>query len=77
MKYIDNPIGSTFKEGDVTLKVVETKNYHNCQGCWYAGRKKGTDIRNYNGSCYQHRHACTPSNRKDKLQVVFEKVKED
>ena len=72
---IFNPIGSTFTEGSVTLKVVETKDYSTCKGCWYAGRQKGTDKHNWSGGCYSHQHACTSNGRKDKKQVVFTEVK--
>lgn len=67
MGNIFNAIGSTFKEGDVTLVVVEKHDYRTCKGCFYASK------RNYPGSCYTHRHACTSSSRKDGKQVVFAK----
>ena len=72
-KIIFNPIGSTFKEGDITLKVVETLDYRTCTGCWYAS--KTNNIKNYNNSCYMHNHACTSAVRKDGKQVVFGLVK--
>ena len=35
-----NPINSTFKEGDVTLIVEESKDLGvTCKGCWYNGWK--------------------------------------
>jgi len=38
-----NPIGSTFKEGNVTLKVKVSKDEgRTCTGCWYAGFKGPT-----------------------------------
>lgn len=75
MKIIEfdfNPIGTTFEQGDVTLKVVETKNPQTCKGCWYAGQTNG--IRNYSRSCVSHKHACTSGNRKDRKQVIFVKT---
>ena len=74
MKMKFNPIGSTFTEGDVTLQVVEIKDYSTCKGRWYAGRKKGTDMHNWSAGCYSHQHACTAHNRKDRKQVVFTKI---
>ena len=59
-----NPIGSTFKEGNVTLQVVEVKE-PKCRGCWYNNKK------NYGSSCCTHQHACTSGGRKDKKQVIF------
>lgn len=72
-----NPIGSTFLEGNVTLKVVESKDKgRTCKGCWYIGHKDGDpNKKNYPGSCYTHGHACTSNMRKDRKQVVFTKVK--
>ena len=67
-----NPVGSIFEEKDVVLKVVEIKDPSTCKGCWYAGRTDGKS--NYGSSCYTHRHACTSGNRKDKKQVIFQKV---
>lgn len=75
MKYYDDPIDTTFKEGDVTLMVKETKDPSTSTGCWYAGYKdRKKSLRNYTSSCYLHKHACTPAIRKDKKQVVFAKV---
>ena len=65
-----NPIGSTFKEGDVTLQVQEIAILTTCKGCWYANKK------NYQGSCFSHRHACTSAGRRDRKQVIFRKVDE-
>ena len=65
MAGIYNPIGSTFKEGNTTLKVVVISDYRTCTGCYY------TNKAHYRGSCYTHRHACTSSSRKDKKQVIF------
>ena len=64
-----DPIGSTFKEGDVTLRVVEIKDFRTCTGCYYANRK-----RYGRRACYLNGHACTAGNRSDKKQVVFEVV---
>ena len=73
MAYKYNPIGSTFKEGDVTLLVVESKdNGSTCRGCFYNTRS-GTK-RAYSGSCFTHGHACTTHLRKDRKQVIFKKV---
>lgn len=69
-----NPIGTIFREGEITLMVVEIKDPSTCEGCWYAHRDKKTGARSYNGSCYSHGHACTAGNRSDKKQVVFKKV---
>lgn len=69
-----NPIGTTFKEGDVVLKVVESKdNGKTCTGCWYNSRTgpKNNQKHVYTHSCYVHGHICTPALRKDKKQVVF------
>ena len=68
MKY--NPLGSTFKEGETTLKVelAKYKGQKSCRGCWY-NRKK------YRGSCYIHGHVCTPYIRKDNNNVIFTEVK--
>ena len=75
MNYIDNAIGSTFSEGEVTLEVRETKDCSTCTGCWYAGyRDRKRSLRNYTSACCYHRHACTPANRKDKKQVIFAKI---
>jgi len=76
MTYLDNPLGSTFLEGGVTLVVAESKNNgRTCFGCWYARRKSTTNsTRAYPYGCYQHGHACTPANRKDGKQVVFMKL---
>ena len=41
MKWKFNPIGTTFQEGNVTLKVVEIKDPKTCKGCWYAGKTNG------------------------------------
>ena len=74
MKIIEfdfNPIGSTFQEGNVILKVVKIKDSR-CKGCWYAGSTDGK--KNYNKSCCSHKHACTSGNRKDRKQVIFAKV---
>lgn len=72
---IYNKIGSTFKEGDVTLRVhASDYNQPLCDGCWYGAKSKGK--RFYNHSCCVHGHACTPANRKDKKHVVFVKVHE-
>jgi hypothetical protein len=69
MKY--NPINSTFVEGDKTLIVKESRDEgRTCRGCWYnswINRK----CRAYPYSCCTHGHACTPTNRKDKKQVIF------
>ena len=67
-----NPVGTIFQEGEVILKVVEIKDPSTCRGCWYAGKTAGK--RNYGSSCYTHRHACTSGGRKDKKQVIFQKV---
>ena len=76
MKYKYNPINSIFKEGQVTLKVVESKdNGRTCHGCWYNGRSIVNGKRNYGASCYLHKHLCTPMLRKDKKQVIFVEVK--
>lgn len=78
MKYKYNPINSIFKEENVTLKVVESKdNGRTCHGCWYNGRSivNGKEKRNYGASCYLHKHLCTPTLRKDKKQVIFVEVK--
>ena len=64
-----DPIGSTFKEGDVTLKVVQIKDWRTCKGCWYKKRVNGRRL--FSGACYVHGHACTSGNRKDKKQVIF------
>lgn len=70
---IYNKIGSTFKEGDVTLRVQASKyNQPICDGCWYGAKSQGR--RFYNHSCRHHGHACTPANRKDKKHVIFIKV---
>ena len=72
-----NPIGSTFKEGNVTLKVKVSKDEgRTCTGCWYAGFKGPTSNkkRNYPYSCFTHGHVCTPVYRKDRKQVVFTQV---
>ncbi len=72
-----NPIGSTFKEGEHTLQVRESKDDgRTCTGCWYAGWKgtRNNKIRNYPLSCCVHGHVCTPALRKDRKQVVFSKV---
>ena len=68
-KIIYNPLGTTFKEGDVLLQVVETKDYRTCLGCYYAMHKNGKRI--YKKSCIYHNHACTAGVRKDGKQVVF------
>ena len=74
MKY--NPVGSIFKEGDVTLKVQELPpNIFACDGCWY--NKRHGNLCNYNGACFKHGHACTSGNRKDHKQVIFVQVKND
>jgi len=73
-KMIFNPVGSTFEEGGVLLKVVEISDCRTCEGCWYAHKDKDTGLKNYNGSCYLHRHACTSGNRRDGKQVVFTEV---
>lgn len=73
-KMIFNPIGSVFMEGNAVLKVVEKSDYSNCEGCWYAHRDKDTGLKNYNGACYLHRHACTSGNRRDEKQVVFTEI---
>jgi len=76
MNYIDNPIGSTFQEGKVTLMVKEIKDPSTCAGCWYTSYKnRKKSLRNYTSSCYLHKHACTPVNRKDRKQVVFVLIK--
>ena len=72
MKWKFNPIGTTFQEGNVILKVVEIKDPRTCKGCWYAGKTDGK--RNWS-SCYTHLHACTSGNRKDRKQVIFSEVK--
>lgn len=72
MKY--NPIGTTFKEGDITLKVEAIKWGCACDGCWYGGRHDNK--RNYNAGCHIHGHACTPINRRDRKQVIFVEVRE-
>lgn len=75
MSYYDDPIGSIFIEGVVTLEVRETKDCSTCAGCWYASyRNRKKSLRNYTSSCYSHKHACTPANRKDKKQVIFAKI---
>lgn len=74
MAYKYNPIGSTFKEGDVTLLVVESKDGGStCKGCFYSSYIDRTK-RAYNGSCFTHGHACTTHLRKDRKQVIFKKV---
>ena len=71
MKY--NPLNSVFKEGNVLLKVVRCKNNGaSCRGCWYNGYSDNK--RNYPYHCFIHGHVCTPTNRKDKAQVIFQKV---
>ena len=72
-----NPIGSTFKEGEHTLQVRESKDGgRSCRGCYYNGWKtvNGKKKRNYPYGCYAHRHACTSGGRKDVKQVVFVKI---
>lgn len=74
MKYIDEPIGSVFTEGEMTLKVVESKdNGVSCRGCFYNSWQtiNGKAVSRYPYGCYVHRHACTPANRKDNKQVLF------
>jgi hypothetical protein len=72
---VTNFVGTTFYEGTVELKVVESKdNGATCRSCWYNewhGKK-----RNYPSGCYIHGHACTSGNRTDKKQVIFKEVKE-
>lgn len=71
--WIYNEVGTTFQEGELTLMVVESEDGgRTCAGCWYNYKFKNK--KNYAGSCYQHRHACTAHTRKDKKQVVFSKV---
>ena len=66
--YIDDPIGTTFDYEGNELTVTESiDGGRTCRGCWFARKE-------YRKACYQHRHACTPANRKDKKQVVFEKI---
>ena len=68
----DDPIGSTFREGDVTLKVSRSKyGKPLCDGCWYGAKKDRKRL--YNHSCWVHGHACTPANRKDKKHVIFKR----
>lgn len=67
--YIFNPLGSTFKEGGVTLAVVEMKTSATCHGCWFASLEGR--IR----SCNIHGHMCTPYLRKDGRNVMFQRVK--
>ena len=70
-----NPLGSTFYEGHVKLRVERTKGDRpTCEGCWYVGEDKKTRKRNYSSSCHIHGHVCTPINRKDRKQVIFVKV---
>lgn len=66
-KYIDKPIGSIFIYDGIKLEVKEITNIRFCTGCYFA---------NQGISCYKHKYACTPANRKDKKQVVFSRVKE-
>ena len=69
----DNKIGTTFKEGNVTLTPIESRdNGCTCKGCWYNSWTDG--FRNYNIACFMHGHACTHVDRKDKKQVIFVKV---
>lgn len=72
MKY--NPIGTTFKEGNVLLLVQESLgSLCTCTGCYYVAKdKNGHQI--YRGSCCTHGHVCTPYYRKDKKHVVFRKI---
>lgn len=75
MRY--NPIGSTFKEGEHILKVVESQDDgRTCTGCWYASvtGPRNNQKRVFPNSCYVHGHVCTPTYRKDRKQVVFTKV---
>ena len=72
VKLTDNPIGTTFKEGNYLLSVKE-KGKPSCKGCFYDKRRKN-DTRLYGGACYLHGHACTPINRADRKHVVFEIV---
>lgn len=62
MKY--NPIGTTFKEGNVLLLVQESLgSLCTCTGCYYVAKdKNGHQI--YRGSCCTHGHVCTPYYRK-------------
>lgn len=69
-----DPIGSTFKEGDVFLMVQEgVQDGSSCAKCFYNYHKENGG-RLFSGSCYSHGHACTPLNRKDKKHVVFRKI---
>lgn len=77
--YIFNPVGSVFAEGELTLRVVLSKDGgKTCSGCWYNSRHseggKSRNIRNYKNACYMHRHCCTASTRQDGKQVVFKLV---
>lgn len=73
--YKFTPLGQTFQEGHVTLKVELCRKPNKCVGCWYnaknykTGKKNG--VRYFTGSCYIHGNACTPGTRKDGLQVIF------
>lgn len=74
MKLKYNPVGTTFKEGDLVLKVqVSEGNKPTCAGCYYGSLKKNRS-RVYPYSCCVHGHVCTPYYRKDKKHVVFRKV---
>lgn len=78
MNTIFNPIGSTFKEGSVTLIVVKSHDDGaSCKGCWYNGYHYDESMnkkRNYTEACTYHRHLCTAGMRADKKFVVFKKV---
>ena len=69
-------IGSIFKEGNVILQVVESKDPSNCLGCWYNAHHKenGKFVSNYGFSCCCHGNVCTPFYRKDKKHVIFKKL---
>ena len=71
MKY--NPIGSHFFEGNVELIVKPSPHNRSiCKGCWYNSWEDHHKVYPY--SCNVHGHVCTPTYRKDRKHVIFEKV---
>lgn len=57
---MERQIGEIFKNGNITLKVVEIKGVFDCTGCYFENMPHST--------CMKY---CAPYNRKDKKSVIF------